>query len=201
MLGGSEAKAKRFFGHWSVLSALGLPAAMAGTLLGVGIGKLLTSDWIVMKAPHWLFLDSPLPVQIVFGSLLYSWLPLVVVIIAAGLIGRWFPNWLAEWLARIRGYSLPVGLAWVLFCGASLLSPGIVVHIANSRWIKWPAILTWAGTTVASVLGGPKQQDQRRREHRGQWQRHLKSSHDSRPLCLYFWPDRTPFLRNRCLAQ
>lgn len=139
------------------LVLLGTPAAIAGATGGIGIAILLRSS-AMSHIANWLYLNSPgstpRAVQIVFGTALFSWLPMVTLVIAAGLIGRWFPDWLAEWLARIRGYSLLAGLGWTALCGTSLLMPGVVAHAFHSGWIKWPAVLMWAGSTIGSVIAG-----------------------------------------------
>lgn len=146
-------KGTRWFLRGVTLVLIGTPAAVAGTLGGVGIALLLRSRTMV-TIESWLYLNNPRPVQMVFGTLMFAWLPLVVLVIAAGLVGRWFPSWLGEWLARIRGYSLLSGLAWLVLCGTSLLAPGVVAHASHSEWIGWSTVLTWAGSTLASVLGG-----------------------------------------------
>lgn len=135
------------------LVLVGAPAAIAGALGGVGIALWLQSA-SMKSIGTWLGLQDARPVQMVFGTVLFAWLPLVVLVIAAGLVGRWFPSWLGEWLARIRGYTLLAGLGWLAMCGISLLAPGVVAHAFHSGWIQWPALLAWAGSTLTSVLGG-----------------------------------------------
>ena len=40
------------------------------------------------------------------------------------MIGKNFPEWLGEWLARIRGYTLLAGIGWtVLFAVLEVLTP------------------------------------------------------------------------------
>jgi hypothetical protein len=97
--------------------------------------------------------------QIVLGTLLFFWLAPVTMIVASGLIGKDFPDWLGEWLGRIRGYSLLMGLGWIFFCGSSLLMPAVLLHPYKWwGWIKWPTVLAWAATTAVSVLGGKSSQ-------------------------------------------
>ena len=86
--------------------------------------------------------------------MLFFWLPPFTMVLASGMIGKNFPDWLGEWLARIRGYTLLAGIGWIFLMGCSLLAPGAATHVWQSPWIKWPAILTWAGTTLGGVLGG-----------------------------------------------
>ena len=78
----------------------------------------------------------------------------VYAIIASGFIGKNFPGWLGEWLARIRGYFLLAGLGWVFLCGSSLLMPGFLLRLLSMSYVKWPAIITWIATTAGGVLGG-----------------------------------------------
>ena len=146
--------ARRAFVAWSCwLLLLGVPAALAGAAAGVAIAALLQS-WMMQCAADWLGLSSPYSLQIVLGTLLFFWLAPLTMIIASGLIGKDFPDWLGEWLGRIRGYSLLIGIGWVFLCGSSLLMPGVLLHKYHWTWIKWPAVLAWAATTAAGVLGG-----------------------------------------------
>jgi hypothetical protein len=137
----------------AVLALLGVPAAVAGALVGMAIAAWLNSFWM-RDIARWLLLDSSTSVQVVLGTLLFFWLPPVTMVLASGMIGKNFPGWLGEWLARIRGYTLLAGIGWIFFFGCSLWTPGAATHLWHSPWIKWPAILTWAGTTLGGVLGG-----------------------------------------------
>ena len=103
---------------------------------------------------RWLLLDGSTSVQLVLGTLLFFWLPPLTMVLASGMIGKNFPDWLGEWLASIRGYTLLAGIGWIFLFGCSLWAPGAASHLWHSAWIKWPAILTWAGTTLGGVLGG-----------------------------------------------
>jgi Patatin-like phospholipase len=146
--------ARPAFVGWSCwLLLLGIPAALAGSAVGVAIAALLQS-WMMQKAADWLGLSSSRSLQIVLGTLLFFWLAPLTMIIASGLIGKDFPDWLGEWLGRIRGYSLLIGIGWVFLCGSPLLIPGVLLHNYSWTWIKWPAVLAWAATTAAGVLGG-----------------------------------------------
>jgi Patatin-like phospholipase len=142
------------FVGWSCwLLVLGVPAALAGAAVGVAIAALLQS-WMMQRAAAWLGSNSPYSLQIVLGTLLFFWLAPLTMIIASGLIGKDFPDWLGEWLGRIRGYSLLIGIGWIFLCGSSLLVPGVLLHPYHWTWIQWPALLAWAATTAAGVLGG-----------------------------------------------
>ena len=138
-------------GHALFFALLGAPAAVAGALLGALIAALVTSVWM-LAAACWLGLPSAMPVQVVVGTLLFFWLPPLTMVLASGMIGRNFPTWLGEWLARIRGYTLLAGLGWIFLVGCSLLSPGALEQAWG--WIKWPAVFTWLGTTLGGVLAG-----------------------------------------------
>ena len=139
------------------LASLGVPAAVAGALVGVGIAAGVNSVWMRDMA-RWLLLDRSTSVQVVLGTLLFFWLPPLTMVLASGMIGKNFPDWLGEWLARIRGYTLLAGIGWTFLFGCSLLAPGAADHAFQWAWIKWPAILTWAGTTLGGVLGGKSSQ-------------------------------------------
>jgi hypothetical protein len=140
--------------RWTVkLVLLGVPAAVAGALVGMAIAAAVNCLWM-REIARWLLLDHSTSVQVVLGTLLFFWLPPLTMVLASGMIGKNFPGWLAEWLARIRGYTLLAGIGWIFLFGSSLLAPGAASHVWQSAWIKWPAILTWAGTTLGGVLGG-----------------------------------------------
>jgi hypothetical protein len=139
------------------LASLGVPAAVAGALVGMAIAALVKSVWMQDTA-RWLLLDRSTSVQVVLGTLLFFWMPPLTMVLASGMIGKNFPGWLGEWLARIRGYTLLAGIGWIFLFGCSLWAPGAATHLWHSPWIKWPAILTWAGTTLGGVLGGKSSQ-------------------------------------------
>ena len=135
------------------LALLGVPAAVAGALVGMAIAAGVESVWM-REIARWLLLDCSTSVQVVLGTLLFFWLPPLTMVLASGMIGKNFPGWLGEWLARIRGYTLLAGIGWFFLFGCALLAPGATSHVWQSAWIKWPAILTWAGTTLGGVLAG-----------------------------------------------
>jgi hypothetical protein len=89
----------------SLLALLGVPAAVAGALVGMAIAAGLNSFWM-RDIARWVLLDSSTSVQVILGTLLFFWLP------------------------------------------------GAATHLWYSPWIKWPAIITWSGTTLGGVLGG-----------------------------------------------
>jgi hypothetical protein len=140
-------------GWAALLALLGVPAAVVGALVGMVIAAGVNSVWM-RDIAGWLLLDCSTSVQVVLGTLLFFWLPPLTMVLASGMIGKNFPGWLGEWLARIRGYTLLAGIGWIALFGCSLLAPGAASHVWQSAWIKWPAILTWAGTTLGGVLGG-----------------------------------------------
>jgi hypothetical protein len=141
---------------WTMwLALLGVPAAVMGALVGTAIAAGVNSVWMRDMA-RWLLLDQSTSVQMVLGTLLFFWLPQFTAIIASGMIGKNFPGWLSEWLARIRGYFLLAGLCWVFLCGSSLLMPGFLLRLLPTNYVKWPAIITWIATSAGGVLGGKK---------------------------------------------
>ncbi len=140
-------------GWAALLAVLGVPAAVAGALVGLAIAAGVQSIWM-RDIAGWLLLDRPTSVQLGLGTLLFFWLPPLTMVLASGMIGKNFPDWLGEWLARIRGYTLLAGIGWFFFFGCSLWTPGAATHLWHSPWIKWPAILTWATTTLGGVLSG-----------------------------------------------
>jgi Patatin-like phospholipase len=137
------------------LIAMAIPAAATGAVAGVAIAALLQSCWMDCAA-NWLGLTDPSSLRLVLGTILFFWLAPFTMVLASGFIGKDFPDWLSEWLGRIRAYSLIMGIVWIFFCGSSLLMPAFFLHLSQSwgRWIRWPAVLTWVATTAGSVLGG-----------------------------------------------
>src|SRR5579859_8156429 len=137
------------------LIAMAIPAAATGAVAGVAVAALLRS-WTMDCAANWLGLTGSWSLQLVLGTILFFWLAPFTMVLASGFIGKDFPDWLSEWLGRIRAYSLIIGIVWVFLCGSSLLMPAFFLRFSGpwERWIKWPAALTWAATTAASVLGG-----------------------------------------------
>jgi uncharacterized membrane protein YdjX (TVP38/TMEM64 family) len=78
-------------------------------------------------------------------------------VFGAGLVGRDFPDWMREWLARIRAWSLMLGLFWMLGFGIVLLGPFLVAWLRgrSGAWLaalKWSTVLAWVGTTAGSLL-------------------------------------------------
>jgi hypothetical protein len=170
-------KASRALDHWrtfisGVLSAVfvnGMLAAAGSIGLVFLIGALLH----LPNFPHPGLLDLHLPawihttyectakwrVQLTFGPPLLLFVPFFGMMLASGLVGRNYPDWLREWLARVRAWSMLFGMAWLAYIGISLLGPSVsdLFHTYSNTWeksIKWSALLTWGATTVGSVLAG-----------------------------------------------
>ena len=137
------------------LIALGIPAAATGAVAGVAIAAFLHS-WSMDYAANWLGLTAPWSLRLVLGTILFFWLAPFTMVLASGFIGKDFPDWLSEWLGRIRAYSLMMGIGWVFLCGSSLLIPALLLRLYQScgGWVKWPAVLAWAASTAGGVLGG-----------------------------------------------
>ena len=169
-------------GWAAVLALLAVPAAIAGALMGMAIAAGLNSIWM-RDIARWLLLDDSTSVQLVLGTLLFSWLPPLTMVLASGMIGKNFPGWLGEWLARIRGYTLLAGIGWIFLFGCSLWTPGAAIHLWHSPWIKWPAILTWTGTTLGGVLGGKSSKTDG--ERRGRFERATGMDRDGRAVCVH----------------
>ncbi len=96
---------------------------------------------------------------VVFGPPLLLFVPFLTLVLGAGLVGRDFQDWLREWLARIRAWSLMVGLFWMVAFALVLYSPVLVhwLHHTTSKLIttiKWSAVGAWLLTTAGSLLAG-----------------------------------------------
>jgi Patatin-like phospholipase len=121
-------------------------SAVAGTLLFKVVCWLLGSiPAKVGDAEYWRF-------QSAFGPPLLFTVPFFTIVIGAGLVGRDFPDWLREWLARVRGWALLFGLSWALFFGIALLGPYFVHWLIAP--VKLAATVGWVATTAGSVLAG-----------------------------------------------
>jgi hypothetical protein len=128
-----------------------LLSAFAGTLLFMGVRAILeqSQPWWISRslwgAEQWRF-------SLTFGPPLMLAVPFFTIVIGAGLIGRDFPDWLREWLARVRAWALLFGFGWSLFFGIALLGTSLV------HWLTMPAKLSgaiaWVATTAGSVLAG-----------------------------------------------
>jgi len=126
-------------------------SALAGTLFFMGVRAILQRNqpwWTstsFLGAEEWRF-------SLTFGPPLMLAVPFFTIVIGAGLVGRDFPDWLREWLARVRAWALLVGFGWSLFFGIALLGTSLV------HWLTMPAKLSaaiaWVGTTAGSVLAG-----------------------------------------------
>ena len=126
-------------------------SALAGTLFFMGVRAILQRNqpwWTSTSfsgAEEWRF-------SLTFGPPLMLAVPFFTIVIGAGLVGRDFPDWLREWLARVRAWALLVGFGWSLFFGIALLGTSLV------HWLTMPAKLSaaiaWVGTTAGSVLAG-----------------------------------------------
>jgi hypothetical protein len=136
-----------------ILLLLGVPAAVAGSLLATLIAALLRSTWM-STGQHWLMLSNSCSLQVTVGTLLFFWLPPLTMVIASGMIGKKFPDWLGEWLARIRAYTLVVGLVWICLVGCALLGPGAMMHVFSSHWAGWTGLGAWLVATLTGVLSG-----------------------------------------------
>ncbi len=112
-----------------------------------GVEGALTPEWCL---------------QLIFGPPLFLLAFFVGMVLMAGLVGRNFPDWLREWIARIRALCLLLSIAWVAGFGIALLGPALIHFFSRSNhtWqktvgtVKWTAVIGWIGTTIGSVLAG-----------------------------------------------
>jgi hypothetical protein len=128
-------------------------SAFAGTLLFIGV------HWSLGWMATGLGCSEPWRLQAVFGPPLLFSVPLFTLVIGAGLIGRDFPDWLREWLARVRAWPFLFGVGWAVFFGIALLGPYLrewnaTEYVRLTKTVKWTAVISWILTTAGSVLAG-----------------------------------------------
>jgi hypothetical protein len=80
--------------------------------------------------------------------------PLLTGILLIGLIGRIFKDSRREWLARLGAMIGLYAVVWIFFVGGSLFGAVILKWLACKIWAGIPAFVTWAATSVWSVLAG-----------------------------------------------
>ena len=136
-----------------VLLLLGIPAAAFGALLAVAIAALMKSA-LIPTWSNWLLLTDSTAVEVILGTLLFFWLPPLTMVVTAGLVGKDFPDWIGEWLARVRAYTLVTGVGWICLCGCALLLPGAAAHLFRIHWAGWTTIGAWLVATFSGVITG-----------------------------------------------
>lgn len=125
-------------------------SALAGTLFFEGVRWILRYDLARLIPSSVLSSSDAYRFQLAFGPPLLFAVPFFAIVIGAGLVGRDFPDWLREWLARVRAWALLFGLGWALFFGIALLGPSLLHWLP----IKLSATIAWLATTAGSVLAG-----------------------------------------------
>lgn len=148
----------------------GAVAAAAGIVLLLAIGSVLgipvlrLGSIATLQIPAWIHSTSEIParwrIQFAIGPPLLLFVPFFSIVLGAGLVGRNYPDWLREWLARVRAWSLLFGLGWLAYVGISLLGSSIfewintLDHKKLAASIKWSAVFGWLATTAGSVMAG-----------------------------------------------
>lgn len=171
----SDAENQAYVGWRVFVSAIlvasfgtGLIAAMGGVALCLLVAGILQFPnfqhaSLTMHYPAWLVVKDvhviPWSMQLTLGPPLLLFVPFFSLVLAAGLVGRNYPDWLREWIARVRAWCMLFGLAWILYFGIALVGPVLVECLGNATHyrtmlasIKWSALLGWIATTVGSVL-------------------------------------------------
>jgi hypothetical protein len=144
-------------------SVVGLIFLLSAVAAAGATGLFLLLRWIVccelprLSGPLGLagYGDDPWRLALVAGPPLFLAVPFFSHVLLAGLIGRDFPDWLREWLASVRAWSLMIGLLWGCWFGISLLTrPALLAVWAATRGGRWAVLIGWIATTGASVLAG-----------------------------------------------
>ena len=127
---------------WWVSASL-LTGAVSGLVLLAAYRQFFTpmhswpgADW------HQLSLAFPLT------SLIF----LAATMLKVGLMGRSFPDPYREWWARVAGWVLLLTIFWTAGFSVAIYAPLGLLWLRG--WVKAAGLATWAGTTLAGVLGG-----------------------------------------------
>jgi len=93
---------------------------------------------------------------VTFGPVIVMVIPFIAIILQSGLVGYDFPDWVLEWLARVRAWVAMYSVAWTLLVGLSLFGHQIVDYILlhGNKWISGMGVGSWLLTTIGSVLAG-----------------------------------------------
>jgi hypothetical protein len=93
---------------------------------------------------------------VTFGPLIVMMIPFIAVIFQTGLVGYDFPDWVLEWLARVRAWVAMYSIAWTLLVGMSLFGHQILDYVVahGNKWISTMGVGSWLLTTIGSVLAG-----------------------------------------------
>ncbi len=145
--------------HWArtYFFCFVLLAAAAGTgyFYAVRYAILVTLPRLLPAA---IYAHDAWRLALVFGPPMLLLVPFFSIVVGSGLVGHDYPDWLREWLARVRAWSLLHGLSWTLYFGFALLGSGVVDwmliphHFGYS--LRWPALLSWIATTAGGVFSG-----------------------------------------------
>ncbi len=150
-----KSRRRRAGGIWLCCWA-GSLAACLGTLAFGGVWLLLgLLDWYMLLEScsyRW-------EVMVVIGPLLLFSIPFLTLVFGAGLVGRDFTDWMREWLARIRAWSLMLGLFWIGAFAIVLLGPYVIDWLpakasALVSTLKWTTVAGWIATTAGSLFAG-----------------------------------------------
>jgi hypothetical protein len=128
-------------GIWVCVYSAAL-AAFMGTLTFLGF-------WWLLGGLTW-------QVDAVFGPALLLSVPFLTLIFGAGLVGRDFPDWIREWLGRLRAWSLMLSGLWIVVFALVLLGPWLIPLVPSSLQssITWSSVLAWVAATGGSLLAG-----------------------------------------------
>jgi hypothetical protein len=145
-------------GFGGLVVATAALSALAGTLLLIIVHRVLQDDFSRWIPTSVVPMSERWRLQLAFGPPLLFVVPFFTIVIGAGLIGRDFPDWLREWLARVRAWALLFGFGWAFFFGIALLGPYLLDWLPGKifHWfpLKLSAVIAWLGTTAGSVLAG-----------------------------------------------
>lgn len=99
---------------------------------------------------------APFPFQLVtVPPLLYA-APFLAVNLQIGILGRCYLESRREWIARLRAWTVIVGIAWFLLSGISLLGPSLIHWLTRYgfRAKAWSAVMVFLASHGAALYSG-----------------------------------------------
>lgn len=125
-----------------------LCCACAGALGGILFRQVacLMESWLCYPGGEWMVVGFGVPlVTMVF--LIYSF-------VQTGLLNILVKGPAREWVARLEAWLLILAFAWASIFALAGFAPLFTLWLTGFHFSAWTSLLTWAGATLAGILGG-----------------------------------------------